>query len=80
MKSQSYEVEGVGGVTKMSAIPLHPLRFAVGGVPVILKSASVWGKSTTASSRIFAGNLGMDILRQARKTTVDFGEMTITLQ
>jgi hypothetical protein len=80
MKSQSYEVEGVGGVTKMSAIRLPPLRFAVGGVPVILKSASVWGNSTTTSSKFFAGNLGMDILRQARRTTVDFEKMTITLQ
>ena len=36
--------------------------------------------NTTEGSRFFQGNLGIDLLQQAHKTTFDFKAMTLMLQ
>lgn len=73
-------MEGVGGAKYMKAATLESLKFTIGGFPLTLKSAGVLLKPTRDSSKFFAGNLGMDLLQQAHKTTFDFKEMTLTLQ
>jgi hypothetical protein len=45
---------------------------------VVLHPAKVLLKETTGSSKFFDGNLGMDLLTQGRKTTIDFRWMTLT--
>ena len=79
-KTNSYKMEGVGGAKYMEAATLESLKFSIGGFPVTLKSAGVLLKPTTDSSKFFAGNLGIDLLQQAHKTTFDFKAMTLTLQ
>jgi hypothetical protein len=44
-----------------------------GAFPVLLKNADVLLKPTGNKSNFFEGNLGIDLLQQARKTTFDFG-------
>lgn len=80
IKTDSYKMEGVGGAKYMEAATLESLKFSIGGFPVKLKSAGVLLKPTTDSSKFFAGNLGIDLLQQANKTTFDFKAMTLTLQ
>jgi Aspartyl protease len=80
VKTDSYKTEGVGGAKYMQAAILKSLKLSIGGFPVTLKSADVLLKPTTASSKFFDGNLGIEPYQQARKTTFDFQTMTLTLQ
>jgi hypothetical protein len=52
----------------------------VGGQVVSLKPAHVLVKQSSDTSSWAAGNLGMDLLNQARTITVDFHAMTLSLQ
>jgi len=79
-KTDAYKIEGVGGAKYMEATILESLKFSIGGFPTTLKSVGVLLKPTTNASRFFEGNLGIDLLQQAHKTTFDFGKMTLTLQ
>ena len=80
IKTDSYKTEGVGGAKYMEAATLESVRFSIGGFPATLKSVAVLLKPTTNASRFFAGNLGIDLLQQAHKTTFDFKTMALTLQ
>jgi hypothetical protein len=80
VKTDSYKMEGVGGAKYMEAANLKSLKFSIGGFPVTLNSTGVLLKPTTDSSKFFAGNLGIDLLQQAHKTTFDFKAMTLTLR
>ena len=79
-RTDSYKMEGVGGAKYLEAATVESLKFSIGGFPVSLRSVGVLLKPTTEASRFFAGNLGIDLLQQAHKTTFDFKAMTITLQ
>jgi len=79
-KTDSYKMEGVGGAKYMEAASLESLKFSIGGFPIMLKSVGVLLKPTNDASRFFTGNLGIDLLQQAHRTTFDFKEMTLTLQ
>ena len=78
-KKESYKTEGVGSAVEMSAAVLDSLQFRIGGLPVVLSTANVLLNPTDDRSKFFEGNLGIDLLRQAQKTTFDFGAMTLTL-
>jgi hypothetical protein len=80
VRTDSYKMEGVGGAKYMQAAILKSLKLSIGGFPVTLKSADVLLKPTTATSKFFDGNLGIEPYQQARKTTFDFQTMTLTLQ
>ncbi len=79
-KTESYKVEGVGGVKNMDAAVLSPLHFSVGGFPVVLSPARVLLTPTIETSKFFHGNLGIDLLQQAHKMTFDFKAMSLRLQ
>jgi len=79
-KTDSHKMEGAGGAKYMEAATLDSLEFSIGGFPATLKSVGVLLKPTTGASRFFAGNLGIDLLQQAHKTTFDFKAMTLRLQ
>ena len=80
IRTDSYKMEGVGGAKYLEAATLESLKFSIGGFPATLKSVGVLLKPTTDASRFFAGNLGIDLLQQAHKTTFDFKTMTLSLQ
>jgi predicted aspartyl protease len=79
-KTDSYKMEGVGGTKYMEAATLESLKFSIGGFPTTLKSVGVLLNPTSGASKFFAGNLGIDLLQQAHKTTFDFKAMTLTLK
>jgi predicted aspartyl protease len=79
-RTDSYKTEGVGSVKYINAAILPSVRFSIGGFPVTLNNADVLLKPTNEKSNFFAGNLGIDLLQQAHKTTFDLKEMTLTLQ
>lgn len=71
-------IEGLGGSVENSSILLSSVIFEIGSKSVVLKPAHVFidhGNGTWA-----AGNLGMDLLKQAHSFTLDFGAMTLSLQ
>src|SRR5262249_463990 len=70
-KTDSYKTEGVGSVKYMDAAILPSVQFSIGGFPVILNKANVLLKPTSEKSNHFEGNLGIDLLQQAHRTTFD---------
>jgi len=80
IKTDSYKTEGVGGAKHLEAATLESLKFRIGGFPTTLKSVGVLLQPTTDASKVFAGNLGIDLLQQAHQTTFDFRTMTLSLQ
>ncbi len=81
MKSGTPEnrsIEGLGGSTNSSSILLSSVTLGIAGKNVFLRPAHVFtehGNGTWA-----AGNLGMDLLKQAHSFTLDFEAMTLRLQ
>jgi predicted aspartyl protease len=74
------KVTGVGGSAKMESVVLPSLAFIAGGREVLLKPAHILLKDNNSNSNWFAGNLGMDLLNQARTVEVDFDSMTMLLR
>jgi len=81
MKSGTHEnrsIEGLGGTTNGDSILLPSVTLQIGNRNTVLKPAHVFtehGNGTWA-----AGNLGMDVLKQAPAFTLDFGAMTLRLE
>jgi hypothetical protein len=61
-------------------VSLPPVTFQVGGRNVTLQPAHVLLKANNDTSEWFIGNLGMDILNQAHRVTLDFQSMTLMLE
>lgn len=79
-KNDSTEVGGVGRNVQLESIQVPEIALRVGGAAVILHPASVLLKQTTDASQWRHGNLGLDLLNQARVVTIDFKAMTLTLE
>ena len=79
-KTDSYKMEGAGGAKTLNAAVLPSLPLSIGGFPVVLKPAGILREFTVENSKFFHGNLGIDLLQQAHKTTFDFRAMTLTLE
>jgi len=79
-KNESQKVTGVSSSTQVESSTLPKLQLDIGGFTTILRPAQVLLAQTTAGSILFDGNIGMDPLTQAHRTTVDFRSMTLTLQ
>ncbi len=75
---ESGSIQGLGGSASSPSILLPSVLLGIGGKNVFLKPAHVFtehGNGTWA-----AGNLGMDLVKQAQFFSVDFGAMTLRLQ
>jgi predicted aspartyl protease len=79
-KRESKKVTGVSSSAQVESSTLPKLQLDIGGFTTILRPAQVLLAQTTAGSKLFDGNLGMDLLTQAQRTTLDFRSMTLTLQ
>lgn len=81
-KSGSHEahaVTGMGGEQKFEAISIPKVILRVGGEPVVLQPAHVLQIQERPVGRWFYGNLGIDLLGQARSVSFDFRTMTVKL-
>jgi predicted aspartyl protease len=70
-------ITGLGGSVSYDSVLLGPVDFDLGGRNVTLKAPHVFPKHSLGK---FDGNLGNDILKQAKSITVDFRSMTLELQ
>ena len=77
-KPESHSIEGLGGSVASSSILLPSVTFSIGGKDVILKPAHVFTEH--GNGLWAAGNLGKDLLKQARAFSLDFGAMTLHLE
>ena len=64
----------------MEAATLESLKFSIGRILGMLKSAGVMLKLTADSSKFFAGNLGVELSQQAHKTAFDFKRRVLTFR
>ena len=78
--TEPHRITGVGGSASIKSFTLPSLSFQLGGVDLALKPATVLLEENNSTSAWFKGNLGMDLLNQARSVDVDFGSMTLSLK
>lgn len=74
----SREVRGVGHSESFDSITVPEVRLEVGGLGTTLRPAHVLMKSIGAKPSV--GNVGLDLLKQARAFRIDFGAMTLQLE
>jgi predicted aspartyl protease len=74
---ESRPITGYGGTDTYDSVLLGPVVFGVGGLDVTLKSPHVFPSHSLGK---FDGNLGNDILNQAKIVTLDFNAMELRLQ
>ena len=79
-KTDVYKMEGVGASKNMAAAVLPSLRLTGGRVPRGSQPGGSLVVEHVREQQVLGGNLGIDLLQQARKTIFDFKEMRLTLQ
>jgi hypothetical protein len=70
-------ITGLGGSNRYDSVLLGPVMFQIGGREVTLRAPHVF---PTHSLGKYDGNLGHDILDQAKAVTLDFDAMELTLE
>lgn len=76
-QKESRPIMGYGGSNNYESVLLGPVVFHVGGLDVKLKSSHVFLSHSLGK---FDGNLGNDILNQAKTVTLDFEAMELRLE
>lgn len=71
-------LSAAGGSREYSVTALPQLQLAVGKLPITLRPAIVFPRPVGNS--IHFGNIGMEVLSQAREVTMDFQSMRLTLR
>jgi hypothetical protein len=74
---ESRAITGLGGSNQYESVLLGPVEFDVGGSKVTLKAPHVFPKHSLGN---FDGNLGNDILHQAKAVALDFKAMELQLE
>ena len=77
---ESYNETGLDGKFPHDSVLLPSVTFNIGGYDATLKPAHVLTKHSTGAGDWAVGNLGMDLLDQAKVVTLDFQNMSLTLQ
>jgi hypothetical protein len=78
-QKESHKLTGVAGSSSYDSVLLPSITLQVGGHDVSLAPAHVLLKQSSDTSSWAAGNLGIDLLNQARVITFDFHAMTLSL-
>jgi hypothetical protein len=79
-KKESHKLTGVAGSANYDSIVLPSVTLTLGGFDTRLAPAPVLVQESTDKSNLVFGNLGRDLLNQARVITFDFHAMTLRLQ
>jgi len=64
----------------VASITVPDLTLRIGGFDTLLRPAHVLVNQTTTAGQRDQGNLGMDLLAQARSVTIDFRSMSPALK
>jgi predicted aspartyl protease len=78
-KKETRTITGVGGSKTYDSVLLSSVVLHVGGRDVNLTPAHVLVEHGIGGNSIWAGNLGNDLLNQARTITLDFHAMSLKL-
>jgi len=73
------EVLGMGGGKKSAVTSIPRVMLELGGESVALQPAHILETQQRTESNWFYGNLGIDLLRQAQRVTINFKTMTLKL-
>lgn len=76
-RKETRAIEGMGGRVSYDSVVLGPVAFTVGGYDVTLTAPHVFPSHSLGE---FDGNLGHDILDQAKSVTVDFKSMALVME
>lgn len=68
----------IGSSREIESIVLPELELRIGGFPAVLRPAHIL--MDAAAEGCHYGNLGMDLMKQSKRTTIDFESMTITMK
>ena len=80
-KKSSTRVEGLGGSTDIESITVPKLDFLIGGKSATLRPANVTLQENSAlGGRCCIGNIGLDLLLQTARVTIDFSRMNLHLR
>ncbi len=74
----SREIRGIGGGQTFEAVTVPEVRIAIGGVPMMLRPAEVIQRPLGPRGTV--GNLGFDLLGQARAFRIDFRTMRLSVE
>jgi len=73
------KVLGMGGGEKSAVTSIPRVVLELGGKSVALQPAHILETQQRTESKWFYGNLGIDLLRQAQRVTINFKTMTLKL-
>jgi hypothetical protein len=77
-KKDSKMVEMIGRDQQVDSILLPQVELRFAGFSTLLKPAHILQDGSDQGCQ--DGTVGMDLLRQGHRTTIDFGSMTLTMQ
>jgi len=70
---------GMGGTQNFQVTSVPKVVLELGGMPVSLQPAHILKTQQREAEKWFYGNLGIDLLEQAERVTIDFRKMTLVL-
>ena len=76
-KKASKKVNEIGSSRDINSIVLSQLELRVGGFPAVLRPVHILMDGPAQGCHY--GSLGMDLMKQGKRTTIDFESMTITM-
>jgi hypothetical protein len=76
----SRDLTGLTGSASLEATVLPEVRVKLGGFEMLFRDAPVLARATVGASKWHHGRIGMDLLNQANRVTIDFRAMKITLE
>jgi hypothetical protein len=74
------QIHGVSGSTGINCLVLEDITMRIGSTDLVLSPAHLLSQNTIPKSRWLCGSLGIDLLQQATRMTIDFGSMTLALE
>src|SRR5215469_8536173 len=76
---ETHTVMGMGGTQNFQVTSVPKVVLELGGMPVSLQPAHILKTQQREAEKWFYGNLGIDLLEQAERVTIDFRKMTLVL-
>jgi len=80
VKREKQTIGGIGQNADFEAAVVDRISLELGGMPLVLAPAPVYLEKIHSGSERYYANIGMELLRQAARVTLDFRMMRLTLQ
>jgi predicted aspartyl protease len=77
--SEHHTVEGMGGKQDFEVTSIPKIVLELGGKSMVLQSAHILKVQQRDAAKWYYGNLGIDLLKQARSVTINFKTMMLEL-